>query len=94
MLRFFQVILVAFCLVFLSSCSGKRGGSITSFFSGGDEDSTEVRHETPVDVVEVEKLQAAIQSEPEYKIDNSEIETLKAEGIITDDDLAKIQAIQ
>lgn len=77
----------------VSSCSGGKGpGSFSSLF-GGDS-STPETPEVPVNVVETAKLQEAIQADPEYKIDNSEIETLKAEGIIKDEDLSQIQAIQ
>lgn len=86
-----------FLLICLSSCSGGKGGeSITTLFGDGSNpaSNSEGNPEVPANIVETAKLQEAIKAEPEYKIDNADLEALKAEGIIEEEDLAKIQAIQ
>jgi len=95
----FKNILLLLSFILLASCSGggNGGSSLTSIFGGENTPSGTSNPdipETPPAEVETEKLQVALNTQPEYKIDNSEIEALKAEGIITEEDVTKIQAIQ
>lgn len=87
------IILIFLCLV---SCSGGGKGmnSLTSLIGGDETPETTPIPETPPAEVETIKLQAALEAEPIYKIDNSEIEMMKTEGIITEEDVAQLQAIQ
>lgn len=87
-----KLLLVLFLLLslFLTSCSGGKGGEgITNLFNG--ESSPKV---IPASQVETEKLISAVQTEPIYKIENSEIDLLKSEGIISEQDVTQLKAIQ
>lgn len=76
-------------LMVLSGCSGGGGGSIFNANSSNPSDQV-----VPASQVETAKLQEAIRAEPAYKIDESEITLLQSEGILTEADLAQLQAIQ
>ena len=97
-----KCLLLISTLITITSCSGGGSSSAVSSLFGGSESpangssnnpESEIP-ETPPAEVETVKLQAALSAEPEYKIDKSDLETLKAEGIITDADLEKIKDIQ
>lgn len=81
---------IAVILLLLSSCSGNSGSGI-NFNSINNPGSTT---EIPPSTIETQKLVTAIQAAPAYKIETSEIELLKSEGVITDQDVLQLKAIQ
>lgn len=90
-------VIVLMLLVSLGSCSGGKGSGALTLLTGDDSspaNNTGDTPDVPASVVETVKLQEAIKAQPEYRIDNSDIEALKAEGIIEEADLSKIQPIQ
>lgn len=94
-----KVLLGVVCVITLSGCNRGSGGSrLGSFFStnssGPSNASNPSDQVVPVSQVEIVKLQQAIKADPIYKIEDSEIDLLQKEGIITDADIAQLQAIQ
>lgn len=79
-------------MMLLASCSGGSSGSntLTNLINGGESTPTVI----PASQVETQKLITAVQADPIYKIDDSEIEMLKTEGIITDQDQNQLKTIQ
>jgi len=82
-MKYFYLLIV---LVVLAGCSGEKGGGVI-----GNSSSSSV---IPASQIETTKLQEAIKAEPTYKIDDSEITLLQNEGILTEAELAQLQAIQ
>jgi hypothetical protein len=85
-MKFLNILLI---LIFISSCKGSSGGGLASIFNS--EPSTPAAQAS---AVETKKLVSAIQASPAYKIETSEIDLLKAEGVITDQDVVQLKAIQ
>jgi hypothetical protein len=77
----------------LVGCKGGSSSS-TSFNSIINSRSTSNPVAAPPATVETQKLVSAIQTSPAYKIDSSELSLLKSEGVITDQDMDQMQAIQ
>jgi uncharacterized lipoprotein YmbA len=78
----------------LAGCSGKSTNSLSTFFNSGNENNPSGETQIPPAQVETAKLQEAIKAEPVYKIDDSEVDMLQNDGIITEADKTQIQALQ
>lgn len=76
------------CLIVLSGCKGGKGGS------GNSTSSISSAAVISASQVETTNLQTAIKADPVYKIEDSEITLLEKQGILTEADIAQLQAIQ
>lgn len=84
------IISLSFMLIVLVGCSGENGGVLNSISDNENTNSPAI----PPSEVETQKLVSAINAEPAYKIETSELEMLKSEGIINDADAEKLKTIQ
>lgn len=94
-----KTLLGVVCVITLSGCSKGLGGSaFRNFFNTNSSSASNSSNPSdpiiPVSQVETVKLQQAIKADPIYKIEDSEIDLLQKEGIVTEADIAQLQAIQ
>ena len=77
--------------VAFSSCkgTGDAGSNISPLEKLGTSQSN-----GSISNVETQKLVSEIKANPAYRIEASEIDLLKAEGLITDQEVAQFKAIQ
>lgn len=82
-------------LILITSCSGGKGNSDLNIpFYSKSKDETENGATIPVSVTETNNLNAALAAQPSYKINDAEIEFLKKENILNEEQATQLEAIK